>query len=99
MGDVVVLAFLVPESVNGLSSGTPTPKRQLVGTARVAKSATGSAKLLLELDHEAMKLTDLDGSRALRAGTYRVVFSSGVSGGEVGVALTLTQRAPGVVAC
>ena len=33
-GDVVVMAFLVPESVAGLAAGTPLPKRQLVAAQR-----------------------------------------------------------------
>ena len=51
----------------------------LVGASRVAKRADGGVKLIVALDNDAAQLTDLDGSRALRAGSYSVVFSSGAS--------------------
>ena len=89
-GDVVVMAFLVPESVAGLAPGTPLPKRQLVAAQRVTKQEDGSAEMLLTLDPAAVQLTDLDGSRALRTGSYTVVFSSGVASGEI----TLPLRIP-----
>lgn len=88
-GDVVVLAFLEPESVTGLATGTPLPKRMLVGATRVAKGAEGGAKLVVTLDAAAAQLTDLDGSRALRAGSYSVVFSSGVASAEVSLPLEI----------
>ena len=89
-GDVVVMAFLEPKRVTGLEAGTPLPSRQLVGVQRVHKSAAdGRAKLLLVLDGEALKLTAIDGERAVRDGSYSVVFSSGVASDEVAVPLTL----------
>ena len=92
-GDVVVMGFLEPKRVSGLQPGTPVPVRQLVGVRRVSKEKDGSAKVFIELDAEAMKLTAIDGTRAVRDGEYDVVFSSGVAGGEVSVPLQLHERA------
>ena len=67
------------------------PVRQLVGVRRVSKEKDGSAKVFIELDAEAMKLTAIDGTRAVRDGEYNVVFSSGVASGETSVPLQLHQ--------
>ena len=93
-GDVVVMAFVEPKRVTGLAVGTPLPSRQLVGVQRVHKAAAdGSAKILLMLDTEALKLTDIDGERVVRDGDYSVVFSSGVASSEVACPLTLHDYA------
>ena len=70
-GDVVVLAFLVPKTIaiGQLQPGTPLPARQLAAARRLRKDdQTGSVSAVLTLDAEAVKLTSIDGSRALRAG-------------------------------
>ena len=78
-GDVVILCFLSPVSVD-VPAGTPVPRRQLVAAQRLGVGATGSAataRFVLEEEH--MMLVGVDGERAVRSGTYDVVFDSGVS--------------------
>jgi hypothetical protein len=84
-------ACQVPQTVRGLEPGTPLPIRQLVGVRRARKELDGSAKLFITLDADAMKLTAIDGTRAVRDGEYNVVFSSGVASGETSVPLQLHQ--------
>merc|ERR1712178_668173 len=78
LGDVVVLAFLIPEKVVGMAAGTPIPKRKLIGAQRVQKNTDGKAKALFDLEKKAFYLTGLDGSRSIRDGAYKVTFSSGI---------------------
>ena len=89
-GDVVILAFLVPQKVIGLTEGTPLPRRQLVAARRVRKRSDGTAEVMLELDPQAMQLTNLDGTRAARDGAYEVVFASGAEGEELTSQLALS---------
>ena len=87
---MVILAFLVPQKVVGLTEGTPLPRRQLVAARRVRKRSDGTAEVMLELDPQAMQLTNLDGTRAARNGAYDVVFGGGVEGEEVTSQLALS---------
>jgi beta-glucosidase len=84
-GDEVVQAYLAPTAPQPEGRTVPVLQRQLVGFLRISLKPGETRKVSFTVDPRSLSLVELDGTRAVVPGHYRLFLGGGQPGDAAGV--------------
>ncbi|WP_068086506.1 glycoside hydrolase family 3 C-terminal domain-containing protein [Novosphingobium rosa] len=84
-GDEVVQAYLAPTAPQPEGRTVPVLQRQLVGFSRISLKPGETRKVSFTVDPRSLSLVELDGTRAIVPGRYRLFLGGGQPGDAGGV--------------